>query len=413
MRLTEHQGKQLLKSSGIKIPAGILTDNKSYVNLSFHKEKYKEFFFEHSKVIIKAQVIGGKRKKQGLIEKADSYQDSLKIINEMYNKNYNNKPITSLLIEKQIQIKQEIFLAILYDGIERKPMILLSQKGGIDVEELNNKDNLTKFTISPKEGLHDYQARQIAYDAGFENNIALNISLILKKVYNCFTKYDCKSLEINPLILTNDNMLIAGDAKIVIDDSAIARQDIFHDITETEDASFMSARELEARKIDYNDHRGTAGKTFVELDGDIAILASGGGASLTAMDALIQAGGNPANYTEYSGNPPKEKVKRLTEITLDKENLNGCLVIGGKANFTDIYETLSGFMEVVIKLKPKYPIVIRRAGQRDKEAFEMIKKLAKEYSLDITLFGEETPMSKAAKIMAEKAKEYKLKKQQK
>ncbi|MFT4343255.1 MAG: ATP-grasp domain-containing protein [Candidatus Woesearchaeota archaeon] len=407
MRLPEYKGKQLLQLVGIRTPQSIVTNNKSYVNLSYHKEKYKEFFFEHQNVVIKAQVIGGKRKKNGLIKETNNYQESLKIIDEMYKKTYNNNPISTLLIEKKVPIKQELFLAIVYEPISRSPMIMLSTQGGIDVEEKNTKENITQYIASPTEGLHDFQAREIAYHCGLTGGIALNLATLIKKSYECFKQYDCRSLEINPVIITPEGMLIAGDAKITIDDSAIARQNIFSDITEIEDTSFMSNREIAARKIDYNDHRGTAGKTFIELDGDIAVLASGGGASLTAMDALIQAGGRPANYTEYSGNPPREKVKRLTEITLDKEELNGCLIIGGKANFTDIYETLSGCMDVITKLKPSYPIVIRRAGKRDAEAFAMIKELAKKHTLDITLFGEETPMSMAAKIMSEKADKYK------
>ncbi|RME31631.1 hypothetical protein D6789_02105, partial [Candidatus Woesearchaeota archaeon] len=177
----------------------------------------------------------------------------------------------------------------------------------------------------------------------------------------------------------------------------------FHDVTDIEDRSVLSERALEARKIDYHDHRGVAGKTFVELDGDIAVLASGGGASLTCMDALIEAGGKPANYTEYSGNPSSEKVRRLTEITLSKPGLRGCFVVGGTANFTDIYETLKGFAEGLRNTKPKpaYPIVVRRAGPRDKEAFAMLAELEKE-GFDITVLGEETPMTKAARIMVEK-----------
>jgi len=167
--------------------------------------------------------------------------------------------------------------------------------------------------------------------------------------------------------------------------------------------------EIAARKIDQEDHRGVAGKTFVELDGDIAVLASGGGASLTSMDALIEAGGKPANYTEYSGNPPREKVRKLTKLTLSKEGLKGCLVIGGTANFTDIFDTLSGFVEGMQDLSelPKYPIVVRRAGPNDKQAFVMLEKFAKENDMDITLYGADVPMSYAAKIMAEKVEEAK------
>ncbi|MAF14012.1 MAG: hypothetical protein CMI53_03920 [Parcubacteria group bacterium] len=409
MKLLEYKGKELLEKSGIKIPPAIVTNNKSYINLSYHKENYRQFFVDNKKIIIKPQVIGGNRKKLGLIGTSDDYATSLELIDQLYDKEYNNQPIDTLLIEKKLEIDKEYFLAIVYDTVKRQPMILFSKNGGINAEDEAPKD-LTIFYPRKVDVLHDFEAREIARQVGFKGAEKIQLAGLIKKVFNCFIKYDCTACEINPIIKTKDDVLYAGDAKITIDDNAIARQEIFHDVTDTEEKSVLNQRELEARRIDIHDHRGVAGKTFVDLDGDIAVLASGGGASLTCMDALIQAGGAPANYTEYSGNPSAEKVKKLTEVTLSKEGLNGCLVIGGTANFTDIFETLSGFAEglKVVKPKPNYPIVVRRAGPNDEKAFAMLKKLAAENDFDISLYGEETPMTLAAKLMAEKVKEHKL-----
>ena len=138
-------------------------------------------------------------------------------------------------------------------------------------------------------------------------------------------------------------------------------------------------------------------------------MASGGGASLTAVDALIKEGGKPANYTEYSGNPSKEKVRKLTEIVLSKPNLNGLWVVGAIANFTDIYETMSGFVdglreaEKTLNTKFKFPILIRRGGPKDKEAFQMLKSLK---GLDLYIYGEEISIAESAKIMAKLASQY-------
>ncbi len=409
MKLLEYKGKELLKSCGIHVPAHVVVNNNSYINLSFHKERYRQFFFENGNVIIKAQVIGNGRKKQGLIIDPASYEDSLKAIDTLYKKTYHNIPITTLLIERKMNVAAEYFLAIVYDTKTRTPLLLFSSEGGIEIEETAQAKGLLTYPIDPIKGLREYEARSLAKQAGIASQAMLQLASFMVKAYQCFEKYDCRILEINPILKTKDGNLYAGDAKITIDDNAVARLEVFHDVTDIEDQATMSERELEARKIDYTDHRGVAGKTYLELDGDIAVLASGGGASLTSMDAIIQAGGNPANYTEYSGNPPKEKVKRLTHITLSKPGLVGCLIIGGKANFTDIYETLSGVMEAIVEIKPKYPIVIRRAGPRDKEAFAMIREIAQKEQLDITLLGEETPMSKAAHVMVEKVHTYKQK----
>jgi len=405
MKLLEYRGKELLKETGIKVPPGIVTDNRSYINLSFHKERYRDFFFEHKEVVIKAQVVGGKRRKNGLVLEADDFGESLKTIDGLYNKRWNGTPIDTLLIEKRLDVKAEYYLSILWDTRTRGPIVLLGA-GGIDVEEgAKRGERPVHLAVSILDGLHDYQARALTKKAGFTGRMMSSMADLVRKAYSCFLAYDCRVLEINPVILTTDDLLYAGDAKITIDDSGVARQEAFKDVTEIEDSSLLTERALEARKIDYHDHRGVAGKTFVELDGDIAVLASGGGGSLTVMDAILEAGGKPANYVEYSGDPSKEKVRKLTRITLSKPSLKGCLVVGGRANFTDIYETLSGFAEGLLVLKelPRYPIVVRRAGPRDKEAFAMLEKFAKKHSIDLTLYGEDVSMSEAAKIMVEKA----------
>ena len=401
MQLLEYKGKELLRSCGIRISRGIVTNNKSYINLSYHKERYNEFFFEHhGHVILKAQVATSGRKKKGLIVEADNYEKSLQQIDALYQMEWNDVPITTLLIEKELDIQEEYYLSILYDTRKRKPMVLFSRSGGIDVED---KERPHSIHVSALEGLHSFQARELVKAAGFSKREILQLASFISKAYTCFRRYDCRLLEINPIIKTPEGMLFAGDAKITIDDSAVSRQRVFSDVTDAEDLSLLSERALEARKIDYHDHRGVAGKTFLEFNGNIAVLASGGGASLTSMDAILEAGGKPGNYTEYSGNPSREKVRRLTEITLSKPGLCGCLVVGAKANFTDIFETLSGFSEAIQTLKPNYPIVIRRAGPRDAEAFEMLRKLE---GFDMEIYGEETSMTEAARIIVEKAEKF-------
>lgn len=404
MRLLEHEGKELLRQVGIRTPPGIVTNNKSYVNLSYHKQRYADFFFEHGSVAIKAQVPVNSRKKKGLISVSDDYEESLRRIDALYAMTADESmPVDTLLIEKRLQVKHEYFLAIVYDTEQRAPAILLSRRGGVDVEE--NGETPSRLSVDPVIGLHPYQSRALAKQAGFTGRMQLAIAHVVSAAYDCFTRFDCRSLEINPLIETGSGMLYAGDAKIEIDDSGLARQEHFSERTANENAALLTPLALQARAIDLQDHRGVAGKTFLELDGDIAVLASGGGASLLSMDALLAAGGKPANYTEYSGNPPREKVRQLTRIALSKAGLRGALVIGGRANFTDVHETLSGFLDGVLETipLPGYPIVVRRAGPRDAEAYALLSQAAKKHGLDITLLGEEISLSEAAAIMAQKA----------
>tara|TARA_B100000315_G_C14584001_1_gene591954 strand:- start:2324 stop:3484 length:1161 start_codon:yes stop_codon:yes gene_type:complete len=384
MKLLEYKGKELLKKLGIEIPKSVLIDKDSI-------EKSKEVAGE---VIVKAQIIGGKRKKLGLIEFAtEDVEDKAKII---LAKKYNNLPIESVLVEEKIK-GEEYYISIVYDTEARKPMIVFLKSGGIDVEE--SEEEPSTLIVSPNDGLSEEDAKAFAAKVGMDDAFAS----VLVKSFACFQEYYCRILEINPLIKT-DKGYVAADAKITLDDTALKKIEEFKDVEDTEDKTFLTQLELDARKIDADDHRGVAGKTFVEFDGDIAVLASGGGASLTCMDALDEAGGNAANYTEYSGNPPKEKVIKLTEVTLSKKGLKGCLVIGGTANFTDIYETLSGFCEGLLKVspKPEYPIIIRRAGPRDDEAKVFVEKFGKDNGFDITFYGEETPMTVAVKEMVKR-----------
>jgi succinyl-CoA synthetase beta subunit len=150
-------------------------------------------------------------------------------------------------------------------------------------------------------------------------------------------------------------------------------------------------------------YRGTIG-LFRPLGGTIGVMLSGGGASLACMDALIGAGGKPANYAEYSGNPPREKVFALARQVLAQPDLTGLWIAGGFANFTRIDETLGGIVDALREVRPKYPIVVRRAGPNDKEGRIMFEAAAKELELDLTFLGRETPMTESARVMSEKAR---------
>ncbi|MBI2599651.1 hypothetical protein HYW43_01885, partial [Candidatus Daviesbacteria bacterium] len=235
-------------------------------------------------------------------------------------------------------------------------------------------------------------------------NVPAEVVETAKKLWEVFIKYDLELAEINPLVIDKNAKVWALDSKVILDDDADFRREIKFAERNLFGRPSTEA-EIEARKIDEGDHRGTAGSVYWDLDGDIAVIAAGGGGSIVNMDALLAFGGKPANYTEHSGNPPREKLKRLTKIVLSKPNLKGCWFVGGTANFTDIYETLMGFVEGLreISPKPKFPIVIRRGGPKDKEAFEALKEIGKKEGFDFHIFGRETPMTKTAKTMVELA----------
>lgn len=401
MKLYEFEGKQLFKDAGIAVPEGYIVENTTQIQNILHP------------VVVKAQVLSGKRGKAGLVEIAQTQEEAQILVHAFLQKKHYNETVKKILIEEKCPVKYEYYLAITYDTSLRTPVIILSKYGGIDIEETKQKhpESVVIEAVDILEGVSEEKATALAAKADIPQ-----IASLIKKCYELFMEKDMKLLEINPLAEVlpgkkslherSEYGLFCLDAKIILDDDALFRQNVSFPLR-VGIGREKTEREIAANKINDMDHRGVAGKTYIDLGGDIAILASGGGASITAVDALLSYGARPANYTEYSGNPSPEKVEALTRIVLSKPNLKGLFVVGAKANFTAVNETIAAIVKVIKELKPKYPIVFRRAGPGDKEAKKAVEETKKELHLDIEWYGEETPITVAAKIMAEKSRKYK------
>ncbi len=355
--------------------------NSQLINSSDQKITIKAPLF------LKTQTLSGKRAEAGGIVSVKDKEESVKgEVEKLFRKTINGEKVEKVLIEEMVDYDKEYYLSFSYSTKIRGPVLTFG-KGGTGVEEKS-------ADIYHLDILKGYNGE----------NVPEELVETVKKLWEVFTKYDCELAEINPLVITKKGKVYALDAKVILDDDADFRREI--QFTERNLFGRPSTdAEIEARKIDEKDHKGTAGSVYWDLDGDIAVIAAGGGGSIVNMDALLAFGGKPANYTEYSGNPPGEKLKKLTQIVLSKKGLKGCWFVGGTANFTDIYETLMGFVEGLREIKPKpvYPIVIRRGGPRDKEAFEALRRIAKEEGFNFHIFGKETPMTSTAKIMVDLA----------
>lgn len=353
MKLTESEGKKLFRQYGIQTPKGALMKKAGGIPTTLLP------------AMIKAQVRSGERKNAGGIFFVANKQALTKGIKELLGKEINGEVAKEVLVEEHILAIKEYYISISYDTDTRGPIISLSQNGGSGIKKAHI------FPIDFLLGVPKFFLRESLKEAGFPMADIQGISDIIEKLWELFIKEYALLAEINPLFKTREGAFVAGDAKIIIDDEKI----------------------------------NPAQRNFIEMQGDIAILASGGGASLINIDALIECGGKPANYTEYSGNPKGEVVRELTKRVLGKKGLKGAWVVGGTANFTDIYETMKGFIEGLREVKPKptYPIVIRRDGPRQKEAFEMLKEVAKKEGYDFHLYGSDTPMAETARIMVKLA----------
>lgn len=393
MKLFEFEGHKLLNGGGIESPLYVVCKNIEQIKAARAKFKFP--------VIAKVQVLSGGRGKNGGVVIFAREAQLLEFAKKSFGSEFLGEKVQFIMVAQKVDIEAEYYISITYDTARKTPFLLFSESGGVEVEEMARKGvEMLRIDIDPTVGLKktDFRKTPLPFD-------------LVEKLWQVFVASDARLVEINPLVKTKDGKLLALDAKVILDDNGLVRHEGIDVLPKGAVTAVPTKRELAARKIDETDYRGSAGSAFIELPGDIAILASGGGASLLVMDGVTAAGGKPANYTEYSGNPPRGKVEKLTALTLDKKGLIGCLVCGAFANFTDIYETLGGFADALGKMKdkPKFPIVVRRGGPRQPEAYEMLRKLAKKEGLDIHLYGPETPISVAAKEVVRLSNSFKAK----
>ena len=385
MNLYEFEGKNIFEKYGIKIPRGVVVrrgENFASVYTNFGV----------SDVVVKAQVLSGKRGKGGGIKFCSSAEEVQKVCEEIFEMNLRGQYVAAVRIEEKLAIAEEQYLSITYDTNKKQPVLIYSREGGMDIEDVP-EEKITKQWL-------DICSENIESDIPFA-----------KELWQVFLKEDTRLVEINPLVKTATGDWIAADAKIAIDDDAFYRHSAEKmrgvvDWETLEPRTMMgrlpTEREIEAKKIDEGEayYRGTAGK-YIEMDGDIALILNGGGASIANMDAIIAEGLRPANYTEYSGNPPREKVQALAKVVLAKPGIRGLWMCGVVANFTNMRETFLGIIDVLDELKPTYPIVVRRDGPESAEAIQLVQECAARNNLNLKIFNKEMGMSESAKIFAD------------
>jgi succinyl-CoA synthetase beta subunit len=356
MKLNEFQSKQLFSKYGIAIPHGSLVTTIEQIPKGVED------------VYVKAQVLFGDRKKAGGIIRARNGAEVTEAVRSLLGKNLKGEEVSAVLVEEGIDAIAEHYLSISFDSAARGPVLSINKIGGSGINEAH------VLPINAITGPTLASTTEVLAAAGFLKEEIPLLYEIVQSLWRLVEGEYAVLAEINPLFKTKNATYIAGDAKVILDDEK------------------------------YNPTE----RRYIEMNGDIAMMLSGGGASMLLMDALLEAGGTPANYTEYSGNPPAAVVEELTKKVLGKPGLRGCLVAGGAANFTDIYETLSGFLAGLRALptKPVYPIVIRRDGPRRAEAFDMLRAAGEAEGYDFHLYDADTPMIDAARTAAKLAAAY-------
>lgn len=374
MKLQEHEAKEILERHGLDTPETGLDGEKEYA--------------------VKAQVLANHRKDNGGIKFAKGEKEAKASEKEIMGAQLGGQEVENVLIEEKVDIEEEYYVSFTYDTETRKPALIFSREGGTGVEDRK----VEKLAL---EDGSQFRFREFLSQNGFEGKELIKMGMELQKLFEVFLEEDAVLLEVNPLAKTLEGY-VAVDAMMELDDDASYR----HDWNYPERSAFdreKTSRELRAQKIDEDDHRGVAGK-YTELEGDVGMMLAGGGASLTNMDALMACGGKPANYTEYGGNPPTEKVYKLSKVIMSKD-LNGLWHVGGTANNTDILRTMKGFVKALEEEKPEYPIVIRRDGPNADGAFELLREKREELGLNMKLFRNDTPMTETAEVLMEMMEE--------
>lgn len=357
MILKEFEGKLLLQEVGLLLPKSVVIAQGEQ-DAKLRDSKNLQF-----PVFVKAQVFHGNREQHGLIQKVDKPEDLNEIITTLFAKSdiYGQK-ISHVLVEEMADFSNPVYIAISYSTKTRTPVIQFSHQGGVGMDDRG--DQVAELAVSISKGIEDF-------------SLYPELLSVVKKLFEVFVNNDASLVEINPLVSTSGGF-VCLDAKIELEDSAKFRHPEWEKYGErSQIAKPLTVVEKRAREISRSDTRGVAGESFFEFSGgNIGIMASGGGASTLAMDSLLSEGLHPANYTEYSGNPTREKVYNLTKLVLSLPHLEALYVVGSNANFTDIYETLSGVIDGLVEfdLPNEFKVLIRRGGPRWQEAFKMVEQ---------------------------------------
>ena len=351
MNFEEHAAKPLLAEAGIAVPLS---------RLCHTPEEARNAAAEIGPAMVKAQVPTGKRGKAGGIKRASSPGQVEEAARSILGMTIGEHLVEKVLVEAETPIAKEYYAAVLNHQETKSPLILFSTEGGMDVEEITEKhpDKMAHLPIDMREGVDDELLEQIFGVLGLGEEKALLVEFFLK-LFDAYRVTDAELIEINPLVLTTKGDLMALDCKLTVDDSGLARR--------PEIASNGVPEKLTALETQAKEH----GLKFIELDGEVGVLANGAGLTMTTMDAIRHYGGAPANFLEIGGDA-YTKGKPALELVLANPNVKSLLVnFCGAFARTDVMT--GGLLEAWEELKPDLPVVFSIHGTGEDEAIAMVR----------------------------------------
>jgi succinyl-CoA synthetase beta subunit len=353
MDLLEYQGKQVFARHGVPVPSGRHAQTVDEAAAAADDIGYP--------CVIKAQVQIGGRGKAGGIKVAQNRGEALEHAQAILGMDIRGLTVHELWVEGASDIASEYYASVVFDRSAKAPLVMLSTKGGMDIEEVaeTDPDAIARLHVDPLLGFQEFHGRRLAFEAAVDPDVVRPVGAMLSKLYDLFVSEEATLVEVNPLIVTPERDVKALDAKVTLDDNALFRH---ADNAELRDPSAEDPQERMAKE---------RGLTFVKLDGNIGILGNGAGLVMSTLDVVAQAGGSPANFLDAGGGSKAEAITSAVEVILSNPNVKAVLfnIFGG---ITRCDEVARGLIEAFNQINPTVPFVVRLDGTNDVEGRELL-----------------------------------------
>ena len=355
MKIHEYQARQIFRHYGIPVPDAVLCYTVGEV-----EKAAREI---NRMVVVKAQVLTGGRGKAGGVKLARTAEDAVTAAKQILGMDIKGLTVTKVLVTEAVDIAKEFYVGLINDRNLKCITLMVSAEGGVEIEEVakDNPEKIIKFSINPLTGLLDYQARNIALEMFGNIKLAKTAASIFIKLYKLYIETDATLAEINPLVLTNKNEILAIDGKMNFDDNALFRQPKILAMREPD--------EEEVQEIAAHDK----GLSYIKLDGNIGCMVNGAGLAMATMDMIKLYGGSPANFLDIGGSSNPQKVIDAMNILLSDKNVKAVMIniFGGITRCDDVAKGLIRALEFIIT---DVPIVVRLSGTNAEEGLALLKK---------------------------------------
>jgi len=353
LKLHEYQSKRIFAEYGVPIPRG---------DVAATPEVARQIAARlGTRVVVKSQVLVGGRGKAGGIRLADHPDEVERVADQILGMNIKGLTVKKVLIDEAADIATEIYLGIVIDRAKRRPVMMASAEGGVEIEEVARAtpERIVKVAIDPFLGLQPYQGRELAFGIGLPKELVRDFVKIAQGLYEAFLKCDASLAEINPLVVTGSGKLLAVDGKMLLDDNGLFRH---FELAEMRDADEETPEEQEARRH---------GLSYVKLDGEIGCMVNGAGLAMATMDITKLHGGSPANFLDIGGGAQADKVAAALRIILSDPNVKAVLfnIFGG---ITRCDEVAKGILAALREVPTDVPMVARLVGTNEKEGREIL-----------------------------------------